>query len=207
MNKYVEKIVEYAKRLVEEGINDDKACISLKATQGYMYATKLGVSLKDIKDTDVVKIELATAEGEYNLHASVYAAKEDVNAICHVHPKWVAPVAKAGATIPTVLDDMAQIVGPKCKTANNDVKSILAKLKGCNSCLIKDDGCITTGRSLDEAYTCVLVLDKAAHCFVSSAVIGKNVTINFFEAKLMQIIYKKKYSKANQENLQVSEEE
>ena len=207
MNKYVEKIVEYAKRLVEEGINDDKACISLKAAHGYMYATKLGVSLKDIKDTDVVKIELATAEGEYNLHASVYAAKEDVNAICHVHPKWVAPVAKAGATIPTVLDDMAQIVGPKCKTANNDVKSILAKLKGCNSCLIKDDGCITTGRSLDEAYTCVLVLDKAAHCFVSSAVIGKNVTINFFEAKLMQIIYKKKYSKANQENLQVSEEE
>ena len=39
------------------------------------------------------------------------------------------------------------------------------------------------------------------------AEIGKNVTINFFEAKLMQIIYKKKYSKANQENLQVSEEE
>ena len=207
MNKYVEKIVEYAKRLVEEGNNDDKACNSLKAAQGYMYATKLGVSLKDIKDTDVVKIELATAEGEYNLHASVYAAKEDVNAICHVHPKWVAPVAKAGATIPTVLDDMAQIVGPKCKTASNDIKSILCKLKGCNSCLIKDDGCITTGRSLDEAYTCVLVLDKAAHCYVSSAVIGKNKTINIFEAKLMQFIYKKKYSKANQENLQVSEEE
>ena len=207
MNKYVEKIVEYAKRLVEEGINDDKACISLKAAHGFMYATKLGVNLKDIKETDVEKIELATAEGEYSLHASIYAVKEDVNAICHVHPKWVAPVAKAGATIPTVLDDMAQIVGPKCKTANNDIPSILANLKGCNSCLIKDDGCITTGRSLDEAYTCVLVLDKAAHCFVASAVIGKNVTINFFEAKLMQIIYKKKYSKANQENLQVSEEE
>lgn len=207
MNKYVEKILEYAKRLVEEGINDDKACISLRAKSGFMYVTKLGVALKDIKEADVEKVEMATTQGEYLLHASVYTAKEDVNAICHVHPKWVAPVAKAGATIPTVLDDMAQIVGPKCKTANNDVKSILAKLKGCNSCLIKDDGCITTGRSLDEAYTCVLVLDKAAHCFVSSAVIGKNVTINFFEAKLMQIIYKKKYSKANQENLQVSEEE
>ena len=207
MNKYVEKIVEYAKRLVEEGINDDKACISIRATKGYMYATKKGVSLKDVKEADVEKIDLAQCEGEYNLHATIYAAKEDVNAICHVHPKWVAPVAKAGATIPTVLDDMAQIVGPKCKTAKNDIASILKKLKGCNSCLIKDDGCITTGRSLDEAYTCVLVLDKAAHCFVASAVIGKNVTINFFEAKLMQIIYKKKYSKVNQENLQVSEEE
>ena len=207
MNKYVEKIVEYAKRLVEEGINDDKACISLRAKAGFMYVTKQGVALKDIKEADVEKVEMATTQGEYLLHASVYTAKEDVNAICHVHPKWVAPVAKAGATIPTVLDDMAQIVGPKCKTASNDIKSILCKLKGCNSCLIKDDGCITTGRSLDEAYTCVLVLDKAAHCYVSSAVIGKNKTINIFEAKLMQFIYKKKYSKANQENLQVSEEE
>ena len=207
MNKYVEKIVEYAKRLVEEGINDDKACISLRAKAGFMYVTKQGVALKDIKEADVEKVEMATTQGEYLLHASVYTAKEDVNAICHVHPKWVAPVAKAGATIPTVLDDMAQIVGPKCKTANNDIESIIKNLKGCNSCLIKDDGCITTGRSLDEAYTCVLVLDKAAHCFVSSAVIGKNVTINIFEAKLMQFIYKKKYSKANQENLQVSEEE
>jgi len=207
MNKYVEKILEYAKRLVEEGINDDKACISLRAKAGFMYVTKQGVALKDIKEADVQKVEMATTQGEYLLHASVYTAKEDVNAICHVHPKWVAPVAKAGATIPTVLDDMAQIVGPKCKTASNDIKSILCKLKGCNSCLIKDDGCITTGRSLDEAYTCVLVLDKAAHCYVSSAVIGKNKTINIFEAKLMQFIYKKKYSKANQENLQVSEEE
>ena len=207
MNKYVEKILEYAKRLVEEGINDDKACISLRAKAGFMYVTKQGVALKDIKEADVQKVDMATTQGEYLLHASVYTAKEDVNAICHVHPKWVAPVAKAGATIPTVLDDMAQIVGPKCKTANNDIPSILKNLKGCNSCLIKDDGCITTGRSLDEAYTCVLVLDKAAHCFVSSAVIGKNKTINIFEAKLMQFIYKKKYSKANQENLQVSEEE
>jgi len=207
MNKYVEKIIEYAKRLVEEGINDDKACISLKTAHGYMYATKEGVELKNIDEKSVEKIDLATAEGEYKLHATIYTAKADVNAICHVHPKWVAPVAKAGATIPTVLDDMAQIVGPKCKTAKNDIDSILKNLKGCNSCLIKDDGCITTGRSLDEAYTCVLVLDKAAHCFVASAVIGKNVTINIFEAKLMQFIYKKKYSKANQENLQVSEEE
>ncbi len=207
MNKYVEKIIEYAKRLVEEGINDDKACISLKASQGYMYATKLGVALKDVDEKAVEKIELATSEGEYKLHATIYTAKEDVNAICHVHPKWVAPVAKAGATIPTVLDDMAQIVGPTCKTAQNDIPSVISKLKGCNSCLIKEDGCITTGRSLDEAYTCVLVLDNAANCFVASAVICKNVTINFLEAKLMQIIYKKKYSKANQENLQVSEEE
>ena len=59
---------------------------------------------------------------------------------------------------------------------------------------------------MSEAFTCIMVLDKASHCFVSSAVIGKNITIPFIEAKLMQIIYKKKYSKVNQENLAAQEE-
>jgi ribulose-5-phosphate 4-epimerase/fuculose-1-phosphate aldolase len=207
MNKYVEKILEYAKRLAEEGINEDTACISMRAHKGYMYITKLGVALDGLKEEDVLKIEMASAtDKEYILHANIYTSKETANAVCHVHPKWVNPVAKAGVTIPTVLDDMAQIVGPKCKTAKNNVDNIVKNLKGHNSTLIKDDGCITTGRSLDEAYTCVLVLDKAAHCFVASAVVGKNVTINLFEAKLMQFVYQKKYSKANQANLQVEEE-
>ena len=64
---------------------------------------------------------------------------------------------------------------------------------------------MTTGRTLNEAYTCVLVLDKAAHCFVASAVVKKNVEINVFEATLMNVIYKMKYSKKNQENLQSEE--
>ena len=116
------------------------------------------------------------------------------------------PVAKAGVTIPAVLDDMAQIVGPTCKTAEDNIHSIIKTLKGRNSCLVKDKGCITSGRTMDEAYTCVLVLDKASHCFVSSSVIGKNMIINGFEARLMRFIYKTKYSKKNQENLSAKEE-
>ena len=88
MNKYVEKIIEYAKRLVEEGINDDKACISLKAPKGYMYATKLGVALKDIKEADVEIIELATAKDEYLLHATIYiivcSFKLRSKDLCHI---------------------------------------------------------------------------------------------------------------------------
>ena len=64
---------------------------------------------------------------------------------------------------------------------------------------------MTAGRTLNEAYTCVLVLDKAAHCFVGAAALKKNVIINFFEATLMNVVYKMKYSRKNQENLQSEE--
>ncbi len=106
---------------------------------------------------------------------------------------------EGGFTLPAVIDDMAQIVGPTCRTV--DGKEAAAKeLKKRNSCLIKGDGAVTTGRTLNEAFTCMMVLQKAAICFVSASVLGGNVVINGFEARLMRFVYKKKYSKINTEN-------
>lgn len=206
MNKTVQTILEYAQRLVDEKVVGESDMISLRTELNFMYITKAGVKLCDLKEDDVIKMNIFKVENEYKYHAEIYKSREDINAICQCYPKWVMPIAKAGVTIPAVLDDMAQIVGPTCKTANDDIASIIKTLKGRNSCLVKDKGCITSGRTLDEAYTCVLVLDKASHCFVASSVIGENKIINGFEARLMRLIYKKKYSKTNQENLTLKEE-
>lgn len=206
MEKIVETILQYAQKLVAEGVTGDNDMISMRSGLNYMYITKAGVKLADLKEEDVIKLLIFKVDKEYLYHAEIYKEREDIHAICQCYPKWVMPVAKAGATIPAVLDDMAQIVGPSCKTAEDDIHSIIKTLKGRNSCLVKDSGCITSGRTLDEAYTCVLVLDKASRCFVASSVIGENKVINDFEARLMRFIYKTKYSKKNQQNLSQLEE-
>ena len=204
--KIVATLVEYAHKLAEEKVCGIKDMIAMRSGSA-MYVTKAGADFASLVDSDVDVVELDKAEGEYKLFADVFNAREDIGAICHCYSAWIAPLAKVGATIPAVLDDMAQIVGPTCKTSKNDSASIIKTFKGRNSCLIKEDGCLTSGRTMDEAYTCVLVLDKAAHCYVSSAVIGKNVIINGLEARLMRFVYKVKYSKKNQENLKSAEGE
>lgn len=201
MDNSVQTILDYAKRLVEEGVVGVDDMISMRFELNEMYITKAGVKLADLTEENVIRMNIYTAEKEYKYHSEIYKERADINAICQCYPKWVLPVAKAGVTIPAVLDDMAQIVGPTCKTSQDDIASIIKTLKGRNSCLVKDKGCITSGRTMDEAYTCVLVLDKASHCFVASSVIGENKIINGFEARLMRFIYKTKYSKKNQENL------
>ncbi|MDE6188743.1 MAG: class II aldolase/adducin family protein [Clostridia bacterium] len=206
MNKTVQTILEYAQRLVDENVVSESDMISMRSELNFMYITKAGAKLRELTEDDVIKLNIFKVDNEYKYHAEIYKEREDINAICQCYPKWVMPIAKAGVTIPAVLDDMAQIVGPTCKTSADDIKSIIKTLKGRNSCLVKDKGCITSGRTLDEAYTCVLVLDKASHCFVASSVIGENKIINGFEARLMRFIYKTKYSKKNQENLSAKEE-
>lgn len=215
MNKYIEIILQYAKDLAEEGVCGKDAVISVKAKNGQMYITKKGTDFANITAADVVEEDIgqSSADKEGYLHASIYSQHEDVGAICHCHPAWVEPISTVGATIPALSDDLAQIVGKDCKTVANDTNAIVKGLKKRNSCLIKDNGCVTTGRTLDEAFTCTLVLDKAAHCFISSRIfvksnlIKKPVVLSTFDAVLMRFVYKKKYSKKNQENLQVTEEE
>ena len=204
MDKSTALILEYAKESAKQNVLGRGDCISVRSGAD-LVASAVGADLAALTESDVVKIPLTDAKGEYALHAMIYAAKSDVSAVCHCHPAWVEPIAQCGAVIPAVTDDMTQIVGRNCKTCKNDPKTIVKNLKKRNSTLVAGDGCVTTGRTLNEAYTCVLVLDKAAHCFVGSAALKKNVLINFFEATLMNVVYKMKYSKKNQENLQSEE--
>ena len=204
MDKTVSTILEYAQELVKQKVTGTGDCISVKAGD-CLYVTDRNVALAALTEENIKKIKLSEAAGVYALHAAIYVAKKDVNAICHCHPAWVAPIADAGVKIPAVADDMTQIVGRDCKTCKNEPYAIVKNLRKRNSTLVAGDGCITTGRTLNEAVTCVLVLDKAAHCYVGSAVLKKNALINCFEATLMNVIYKMKYSKKNQQNLQNEE--
>lgn len=182
-------VLQYFDRLREYGLHGEGDSVSVR-TEG-------GMLLVD-NSREVKFVKAGEAKGEAALHEGVYA-QTDAAAVVHAHPDYVSAVAKAGVTIPAVIDDMAQIVGPTCRTVEG--KDAAAKeLKKRNSCLMKGDGAVTTGRTLNEAFTCMMVLQKAAICFVSASVLGGNVVINGLEARLMRFVYKKKYSKINTEN-------
>lgn len=182
-------VLQYFDRLREYGLHGEGDFVSVRTEGGMLFVDN---------SREVKFVKAGEAKGEAALHEGVYA-QTDAAAVVHAHPDYVSAVAKAGVTIPAVIDDMAQIVGPTCRTVEG--KEAAAKeLKKRNSCLMKGDGAVTTGRTLNEAFTCMMVLQKAAICFVSASVLGGNVVINGLEARLMRFVYKKKYSKINTEN-------
>ena len=182
-------VLQYFDRLREYGLHGEGDSVSVRTEGGMLFVDN---------SREVKFVKAGEAEGEAALHEGVYA-QTDAAAVVHAHPDYVSAVAKAGVTIPAVIDDMAQIVGPTCRTVDGK-EAATKELKKRNSCLMKGDGAVTTGRTLNEAFTCMMVLQKAAICFVSASVLGGNVVINGFEARLMRFVYKKKYSKINTEN-------
>jgi L-fuculose-phosphate aldolase len=155
----------------------------------------LVIELDDIKKLSANE----TATGDLAIHRAIYQNRPDVNAVITNHSPYCVAVAKTESYIPATLDDMAQIIGYKAMVARSaDVYVILKDLKKSGACLIKDGGVIATGRTLDEAHTSSLVLEKGAKAFVEATVLGGAKKISWLDAHLMRFVYKKKYSKADQ---------
>ena len=202
--KIAATICEYAGKAVSERLCGDGDVIAMRTKSGFVVNA---APFDGLTEDKLVEVNAGDASANALLSA-LFSTREDINAVMITHPAYVRAVADAKATIPAVVDDMAQIVGTTCKTSKSaEVGDVLKAVKGRNSCLIAGGGALTSGRTMDEAYTCALVLDKAAHVFICGGVIGGCKIINTLEAKLMRFVYKKKYSKTNQQNISQREGE
>lgn len=194
MDNKIQLILDYAGKLCAEKLCSDNDYIALRIDDNDMYVTK--APLAELTEEGVSRESYVQGTGA----AAAIFNTFDVNAIIYAHPEKCCVAARAGRTIPAALDDMAQIVGHKCKVAVNRTENIIMAMKGANSILIKDDGALTTGRTLDEAFTCLLVLEKSARVFIAGSVLGGCRKLGLLDAKLMRLVYKMKYSKQNQKN-------
>lgn len=205
--KVKDTVLSYAAKIVAEGMSGKGDRIAMRTKDGFC-VNDASVSLDKLKEGNLIELPLTTDDKDYVVIARLLAKRSEVHAVLYTHAPFVCAVARAKANIPAVLDDMTQIVGLNCKTCKSATTDDLVKgLKKRNSVLVPGGGALTVGRTMDEAYTCALVLDKASHAYVCGSVLGGNKTINCIEAKLMNIIYQKKYSKVNQENISKREGE
>lgn len=197
--KQKEQILEYAKKLAEEKLLSEGDSLSVR-TGGNVVISKSGADVKSLADKDIEVIKVSdTKDGIHGLHLAIYNEREDIFAVIVNHAEHCLTVAEAGVKIPAVLDDLAQIIGPTVKVAKDgSAEAVLNTLKGRNACIVKKGGVVATGRTLDEAFTGSLVLEKGAKTFIETNVLGGSKPIPYIEAVLQRFVYKKKYSKKDQ---------
>lgn len=198
-NKLINQILEFCKEMEEDKLVKLGDTMSVRF-EGGMLITSALKPMAEISAEDIIYVDNKEPKDEVSaLHLAIYNAREDINAIIINHAPYCMGIAKELKKFPACLDDMAQIIGPTAKVApSGSVVDVIKTLKGRNACLIKNAGVIATGRTLDEAHTGSLVLEKGAIAYVGSTVLGNSVKISTFDAVLMRFIYKTKYSKKDQ---------
>ncbi len=206
-----EIVCEAGKKLLEEGlVKGTWGNTSLRIDETFMAITPSGLRYEDMIPGDVVIVNYRdmSYEGkvkpssEVGLHSGIYKERKEINAVIHTHQMNASTVAAARRSVPPILDDQAQIIGPDIRVADyalpstkKIVKKTIKALRGRYAALMANHGAICVGRNMEEAFIVAQVLEKACKAFIEGEFLGGAKGISKFEAHLMHKIYLMKYSK------------
>ena len=180
----------------------EKARLMLETDEG-VFATSYGCDLSDIRPSDIEKLAMSRLP----------VNQEGMKAMVYSQTPYAGICLSEGRGFKAGLDDMAQIIGESVVIADGTgtdaqneraLKKALRKNVGCMVLTGRDSGkgegyTVTVGRNLYEAITAMAVLEKNAEVTVLADRIGGVKHLNKLEARLMRSIYKKKYSRQEEE--------
>ena len=143
----------------------------------------------------------ANGQGLLTAAQELLSACPELGAVLFTTPEYCVKAAKTLKSIPPVLDDMAQIVGPRADILDGgDPARLVRKMKGRFACIVRESGqtpsgALSAGRSLDQAVTAALVLEKSARVYALASGLGGAKPLGKLDALLMHFVYTKKYSR------------
>lgn len=138
-----------------------------------------------------------------SLHAGIYQKRKNINAIFITHQ---TNASKVTSTIPPILDDQAQLLGPNLKylklveDTSQYKKQIIKGLKGRYATILSNQQSVCIGKSMEDAYVAAQLVEKTSKAFLEAKHIGGAKSINIIEAWLMHKFYLLKYSKESEKN-------
>ena len=184
--------LELSAQLRHEGLLSDTLSVkaALRGDEGEIF-------LAELAGADMTMQEVSTGEAQEPFFFA-FTAKPEAKALLLLTGTYAPVVAQRMRALTAELDDMAQIVGLTARVAASLAPEEITRcLRGRNSCFVKEEGMLITGRAISEAVTGAILLEKAAMTHLLAKKIGGAKRVPLYSAALMHVIYQKKYSKIN----------
>jgi L-fuculose-phosphate aldolase len=175
---------------------------------GLIYITPSGMNYGEIQDDDIVVLddELNVVDGirvpsvEKAMHAAVYKARQDINAVIHTHPVYSTILGVNGMELPGISEDFVQIVGDRMvcseyalpgtpELARNAIKGLGDR----NGVLLPNHGTLVVGSDMSMAMTICLVVEKTAQIYIMAKSIGTPNVISPEDIIAMQDYARNRY--------------
>jgi L-fuculose-phosphate aldolase len=157
----------------------------------WMWITPSGIPRYELKDKDLVKINLHTGKAlgsrkpsiEVHMHASIYKRAPSINAIIHTHSPYTLGVAISVERFPHIIEEAKIIVGNPIVVSNKPSGSAaLANIvsnvfkdqneKTVRAIIIKNHGVVAVGNDIHQARAVVEALEEWAKILTISKIFG-----------------------------------
>lgn len=161
-----QSVIDTALELTRSGLSPQQSGnVSLRWGEGFLI-TPTGMSYHDLLPDDIVQMDFAGVamvgqrkpSSEWHMHAAIYAARADAQAIVHAHSDYAVSLAVMDRDIPPFHYMVALLGGRDIRcaayatfgTAELGVHAVSA-LEGRKACLLSHHGQIALGSDISEA--------------------------------------------------------
>lgn len=173
-----------------------------------VYMTPSGMDYRQIQADDIVVMdsEMNIVDGfrppsvEKALHAAIYNARSDVNAVIHTHPLYSSVLGVNGMDLPGISEDFVQIVGDRMVCSDYALpgtaelaRNVVAGLGDRNAVLLPNHGSVVVGSGMPIALMVCHVVEKTAHVYIMAKSIGTPNLISAEDIQAMRDMVGDKY--------------
>ncbi len=141
-------------------------------------------------DVCILDLDLNVLEGklkpsvESGLHAGIYRARSDVNAVVHTHQVYASALALINAPIPALFDEQARFLGrsveiiPYAPSGTGFLKNAIVKhiRNHHNAYIMQNHGVLCFGHDLERAAHNVEILEKCALAYLLALCTERSVS-------------------------------
>lgn len=141
-------------------------------------------------DICVLGLDLKVLEGERepsverSLHAGIYKARPDVNAVVHTHQVHASALAILGTPIPALFDEQARFLGRSVEiiaygpsgTGFLTGRVVKAIRSNANAYIMQNHGVLCFGHYLERAEHNVELVEKCAHAYLMALCTERKVS-------------------------------
>jgi len=132
---------------------------------------------------------------EAQIHNEIYLKNKKINYIMHEDSPNILTISRANITLYPLVDDFAQIIGTKVKTALINNSKIANALKNADAVMIGNNGALCCGVSQGDAIAVHMIMEKNCKALICGTLFGVMKPISWIDRNLMRFVYQIKYSK------------
>ena len=159
--------------------------ISVRLDEKHMLITPLGSVFTELLPQNIVIVNYyhltyrlsAKPSSECGLHASIYRARPEANAIIHTHSPNASVLAASGRNLPFVSDDVRKYLGGASRVADYAIqgtkkqnRNALRALTDRNGCFLSSHGTVVFGANIADAFKACKVMEDASAEYIKKEI-------------------------------------
>lgn len=196
-------------RLLEENlVQGTWGNISARLDEDHMLVTPTGLDYNHLTPEDMPIVQISDPSvwsdgkkptSERKIHAAVLASRPEINVCIHSHPVFATVMASCRMPLPAFSDELREVMGGDVavgayglpgtkKLMEGTVKAI----RGRNACFMANHGVFCVGKTMDEAFNVLRVLERNVYTFIQKKTLEKTGGAAYDDEMLFDLFVKSK---------------